>query len=280
VTTLARWQRVHGDLPRLDRELLLCAHLALGRAQVIAHPERPLPADAQHRLDADAERLRRGEPLAYVLGQREFWGLTLAVSPAVLIPRTETELLVECALELLTAAAAPPPWRILELGTGSGAVALALAFELGDRTRITALDSSRAALAIAAGNGERLGLPVRWLHSDWFEAVDGRFDLVLGNPPYVASGDPHLPALAHEPQGALVAGPTGLDALTLIVRQAPAYLQRGGWLALEHGWDQGPAVRGLFTARGFTGVDTRRDLGARERLTLGRCPEAPPDATP
>jgi len=280
MTTLAGWQRAHGDLPRLELELLLGEHLALGRAQVIAHPEQALPADTRSRLDADADRLRQGEPLAYVLGRREFWGLDLRVTPDVLIPRPETELLVESALTLLAGTPGARPWRLLDLGTGSGAIALALAQELGSRAELSAVDSSAAALAVAADNGRRHGLRVQWLQGDWFDPVDGPFDLVLGNPPYVACGDPHLPALKHEPHAALVAGPHGLDALTRIIREAPEHLHRDGWLALEHGWDQGAAVRRLFEEHGFTAVDTRRDLGGRERVTLGRFPGPEADPEP
>lgn len=211
--------------------------------------------------------------MAYVLGEREFWSLRLEVCPDALIPRPETELLVELALERLAAVSAA---RVLELGTGSGAIAAALASERRN-WRITASDASLAALALAERNFTRLGLTnVRCLHGDWYAALPPgqRFDLILSNPPYVAQDDPHLKQgdLPWEPRCALVAGADGLDAIRVIGAQALAHLIPGGWLLLEHGWDQGPAVRGILRAAGLREATSKRDLAGLERVSLGRAP--------
>jgi release factor glutamine methyltransferase len=238
---------------------------------VIAHPERALDGAAAARLEALVGERARGVPLAYLLGERGFRGLLLTVNPDVLIPRGDTETLVEVALD----APVPERARILGLGTGSGAVALALAAARPHWT-ITATDRSPAALAVARGNGERLGLGnVGWREGDWFAAVaDARFDLIVSNPPYVATDDPELAAdvAAFEPAAALFAGPDGLDAIRRIAADAPTRLLPGGTLALEHGHRQGEAVRALLAAAGLEAVDTRPDLAGRPRVTSGRRP--------
>ncbi|MGQ0428648.1 MAG: peptide chain release factor N(5)-glutamine methyltransferase [Gammaproteobacteria bacterium] len=252
----------------LDAELLLAHVLGAGRASLAADPARELaPAEAAA-LEALARRRERGEPLAYLTGRREFWSLDLAVTPAVLVPRPETELVVERALAAITERPAP---AVLELGTGSGAIALAIAHERPDAA-VTAVDASEAALAVAAGNAARLGIAnLRFLCGSWYGPVAGRrFDLVVANPPYVAEGDPSLAALAAEPRAALVAGPTGLEALAEICGAAPAALAGGGVLIVEHGAGQGAAVREAMARAGLAAIATHRDLAGHERVTQGR----------
>ncbi|MEZ5560861.1 MAG: peptide chain release factor N(5)-glutamine methyltransferase [Pseudomonadales bacterium] len=261
--SVGRWLQDQPDLDRLERELLVCEALSMSRAQLLARPETALAPTAERQLNDWAERLRRGEPLAYLTGRREFWGLCFEVSPDVLVPRPETELLLELALTRVESGA-----RVLDLGTGSGAIAIALA--LHSDAQVTAVDLSRAALQLAARNGRRLGAAVHWLHSNWLAGVEGRYEMIVSNPPYVRAGDPHLAALRYEPQDALVAGADGLDALRCIVRDAPAHLTPDGWLLLEHGYDQGAAVRALLTPAGFVDVVSERDLAGHERVTLGR----------
>ncbi len=285
-TTVGRWMAAEQDLDRRDREVLLCHAAGLSRAQLMAHPEHRLEADALDTLEHWVRRLRDGEPVAYLLGEKEFWGLTFSVTPAVLVPRPESELLVEVTLHALGA----EPWpsvRVLELGTGSGAVAIALAREAAAaeananadqapadvRVQITACDVSAEALAVAEANGRRHGVAVRWLLSDWFRGVNGSFHLIVANPPYVREGDPHLHALRHEPRQALLAGADGLDAIRAIAAAAPAHLEPGGLLALEHGHDQGDAVRILLERAGLVDVHTCHDLAGRDRVTRARRPE-------
>jgi len=236
------------------------------RAWLLAHDDDALPADAATRLHALATRRLAGEPMAYLTGEKHFHGLRLRVDARVLDPRDDTETLVDWALALL-----PPdaPRRVLDLGTGSGAIALAIA-HARPRARVTAVDASADALAVARANAGRLGLALELRHGDWLAPVAGeRFDLIVGNPPYIAEGDPHLPALAHEPRSALVSGADGLDDLRRIVATAPAHLAPGGWLLLEHGWDQAAAVRALLAGAGFTQVQSRRDLAGIERCSGG-----------
>lgn len=261
--TLAGWLDRHRALPRLERELLLCHHLGVGRAQLIVEPERTLNPGSLERLDADARRLAAGEPLAYLTGERGFWDFTLRVTPDVLIPRPETETLVEAALARLQ-----PGDRVADLGTGSGAIAIALV-RSADVT-VVAADVSPAALRVARDNAARLNAAVTFVESDWFAGLDGRFEVIVANPPYVADGDPHLAALTHEPAGALVGGPDGLSALRHLIRQAPAHLTPGGWLLVEHGYDQAEPVRALFEAAKFTAVALITDLGGQPRVTAGR----------
>lgn len=250
---------------RLDAQLLLAHRLARPRTWLIAHDDAVLaPADTEAFAAAIARRVA-GVPLAYLVGEREFRGLMLQVSPAVLVPRPETEHLVDWALSL-----APRGARVADLGTGSGAIALALCHARPDLA-VTATDASDAALAVARANAQRLGLALRFAAGSWWAALAGeRFHLVASNPPYIADGDPHLTALAHEPRQALTPGGDGLDALRAIVAGAPSHLVPEGWLLLEHGHDQGPPVRALLAANGFEAVETRRDLAGLERCTSGR----------
>ena len=253
-----------GALEAREARRLLAAATGFSEASVLAHPERELPAEAEARFRELAERRVRGEPIAYLLGEKEFYGLTLAVNPAVLIPRPETELLVELAL-------ARGPASVLDLGTGSGAIALAIKRNL-PAARVVAVERSAAALAVARRNALKLGLEVDFRHGLWFEPVAGeRFDLVVSNPPYVAMGDAHLSQgdLRFEPQSALVAGPEGLDALRDIVRGAPSHLNPGGWLLVEHGLGQDAAVRTLLAQAGLEGIATWPDLAGIARVSGG-----------
>jgi release factor glutamine methyltransferase len=257
---------------RLDAQLLLAHRLQRSRTWVIAHDDDHLPdAVAQAHLQ-DLQQRAAGVPLAYLVGWREFRGLRLSVTPAVLVPRPETELLVDWALELLTGRIAP---RVIDLGTGSGAIAIALAHSRPD-ARVTATDVSAEALLVARGNTGRLGADLSFVQGSWWSAVPPpvQFDLVVSNPPYVAAGDPHLLALQHEPRLALTPGGDGLDALREIAAGALARLQSGGALLLEHGHDQGPAVRQLLTAAGLERVQTRRDLAGLDRCSGGHKPQA------
>jgi release factor glutamine methyltransferase len=269
--SVGEWLAAHPDLDRRDREVLLCAAAGLTRAQIMSRPETPLDRTTEQRLNAWAARRRHGEPLAYLTGQKEFWGLELAVCREVLVPRPETELLVEQAVDLAGTLAGP--LAILELGTGSGGVAIAIAHEAARRgltVSVTATDVSACALAVAGRNGRSHGVDIHWIVSDWYQRVPGRFHLILANPPYVRADDPHLGALVHEPALALVAGDDGLAALRIIVAGAPAHLYPGGWLALEHGFEQGAAVRALLADAGFERVTTLPDLAGLERVTKGR----------
>jgi release factor glutamine methyltransferase len=261
-------------LDRLDAQLLLAQHLQRPRAWVIAHGDSPLDDVLADKVRADFARRADGVPLAYLSGWREFYGLSLQIGPAVLDPRPDTETLVDWALELLAgelAGRAAP--QVADLGTGSGAIALAIA-QRCPRAQVHAVEASADALALARANGLRLGLPVRWLAGHWWAPLAGLpLDLALSNPPYIAEGDPHLPALRHEPRLALVAGSDGLAALREIVTQASAHLHSGGWLLLEHGHDQAEAVRGLLAAAGFERVRSRRDLAGVERCSGGCRPQ-------
>ena len=256
---------------RLDAELLLAAALGKSRSFLHTWPERIVPSEAALKFAGYLQRRRGGEPVAYILGQQGFWKLDLEVAPHTLIPRPDTELLVEAALELLPATAA----NVLDLGTGSGAIALALASERPAWT-VTAVDRVLEAVALAERNRQRLHLNnAKVLSSHWFSALRGqRYQLIISNPPYIASADPHLVAgdVRFEPASALVAGVDGLDDLRLIVAQAPDYLEAGGWLMLEHGYDQAEAVRDLLATRGFAEVHSRTDLGGHQRISLGRLP--------
>jgi release factor glutamine methyltransferase len=254
------------SLPRAEARLLLAFALGVPVEALVARPERDVDATTVDRFRALCMRRAAEEPIAYLRGAKEFHGRTFRVSPAVLVPRPETELLVELALSLLADQPAP---RVLDLGTGSGCVAVTLALEC-PAARVVAVDRSADALAVARDNARRLGAGVEFVASDWFGDVSGRFDLIVANPPYVADADPHLAALAHEPRSALAAGSDGLDDLRRIVAGAPAHLVPGGWLAVEHGHDQGEAVRRLFAAAGLVDVGTRRDLAGIERVCAGR----------
>ncbi len=262
---------------RLDAQLLLAAVTGRPRSWLLAHGEAELAAPDAARYAQLLARRADGEPLAYLLGEREFHGLKLHITPAVLDPRPDTETLVDWALELLAddlAALAQPV--VADLGTGSGAIALAVA-QACPLAQVWASDASSEALAVAQGNGQRLGLPVQWLAGDWWAAYDAaqapRLHLALSNPPYIAGGDPHLPALRHEPWSALV--PPGGDALASlrqIIQGAAPRLAAGGWLLLEHGHDQSPAVAELLREAGFEAVAYRLDLAGHRRCTGGRKP--------
>jgi release factor glutamine methyltransferase len=258
------------DSPRLDAELLLGKVLGLSRAGLIARDNEPVATDAaQAFANLIASRLR-GEPVAYLTGSKEFWSLALTVNSAVLVPRPETEVLVELALQRL-----PPDQAksVLDLGTGSGAIALAIASER-PLARITGIDVSAAALKVAIRNSRDLGLvQIDWRLGSWFAPVAGeRFDMIVANPPYIRAADPALEKLAAEPATALSAGPTGLEALSAIAGVAASHLQEHGWLIFEHGSDQAADVAQLLGRHGFTQVSSHPDFSGRLRVTLGTCP--------
>jgi len=267
----ARLGRVADD-PRHEAEILLGAALGRTRAFLRAHPEqRVLDCEATDRYESNVTRRAQGEPVAYILGEKEFWSLPLAVGPGVLIPRPETELLVERALAHLPA---DRSCEVLDLATGSGAVALAIATER-PLARIVATDDSSAVLDAARCNAARLSLDARveFVAGSWYEPLaQRRFEVIVSNPPYIAPNDPRVePAVRRfEPPDALFAGPTGLEALRVVVAGAPKHLVSGGWLAVEHGDKQGDAVRELFVAAGFGDVRTHRDLADCDRCTEGR----------
>ncbi len=238
------------------------------RAWLLLHDSDELPLHTHALYNDLMQRRLAHEPLAYLTGQQEFHGLTLQVDQRVLVPRPDTETLVDWALALEL----PPYTHVLDLGTGSGAVALALKNARPD-WNVTALDASEQALAVAAGNAAKLQLEVKFLHSHWFSQVQGLFDLVVSNPPYIAQGDPHLPALRAEPLQALVSGADGLDDIRHITAQAPAHLLPGAWLLLEHGFDQAPAVRQLLASQGFVQVQSRKDIAGINRCSGGQWPE-------
>ncbi|MCX7061057.1 MAG: peptide chain release factor N(5)-glutamine methyltransferase [Gammaproteobacteria bacterium] len=259
----------YSDSPRADAETLLAELLGSERSQFRLRHDDVLEAATVLRFASWIERRRNGEPVAYIVGRQGFWTLDLAVDTAVLIPRPDTETLVEWALALLPADRAS---RVLDLGTGSGAIALALAAERS-AARLLATDLSDAALDVARENARRHDIgTVDFRRGAWFQALapdDGPFDLIVSNPPYIAEGDAHLAALRYEPRLALTAGVDGLDALREIVRDAPRYLAAGGWLLLEHGHDQGDAVQRLLDAAGFAAIESRRDFGGNVRVTGG-----------
>lgn len=258
------------DIEDCDAHWLLANVTRRSRGWLYAHGEFEIePETARLFLELCARR-QAGEPVAYLTARKGFWSLDLAVSPATLVPRPETELLVQLALERIAVGATA---RVADLGTGSGAIALALASERA-QARVVATDASPEALEVARGNAAANGLGnIEFRHGDWWAPlVAERFDLIASNPPYIALGDPHLEQgdLRFEPRMALASGPDGLDAIRTIVAGAPSHLCAGGWLLLEHGWEQGAAVRALLDTAGFRDVATFRDLEARERVTVGR----------
>ena len=247
-----------------EARLLLAEVAGFSQAALLAAPEQEIPFEVENAFLDFIERRKTGEPVAYILGHKEFYGLDLAVNPSVLIPRPETELLVDLAL-------GKQPASMLDLGTGSGAIALALKFNMPD-TRVVAVESDLSALLTAQRNAAKLNLDVDFRHGRWFEPLAGeQFELVVSNPPYVAEGDPHLPALRFEPRGALVSGADGLDAIRDIVREAGAHLRPGGWLLLEHGMGQDGAVRTLLAGVGLESVATWPDLAGIARVSGGKC---------
>jgi release factor glutamine methyltransferase len=252
---------------RLDAQLLLLH--ALGRPDsdrswLLAHDRDLVAEPVGAAFLRSCERRAAGEPVAYIVGSKEFFGLELQVDSRVLVPRPDTETLVEWAVELTR-----EDGRIIDLGTGSGAIALAIKKERPSAI-VEAVDASAEALQLAEDNAKALALQIEFRRSCWLEGTHARYDLIVSNPPYIAAGDPHLPALRHEPAMALEAGADGLRDIRSIIRQAPGHLLHGGWLLLEHGWDQAAAVRALLLAAGFTDVASRRDLAGMERCSGGK----------
>ena len=264
---------------RIEVQMLLQSVLKVPRSYLLAHPEQVLNAAQHAAYDNLLQRRLQGEPVAHILGEREFFGLSFRVTPATLIPRPETELLVELALKYLTSPQPSPEKgegiRVLDLGTGSGAIALSIAHSRPD-VAVTAVDASEAALEVARENAQRLGIAnVRFLQSDWFSALAGqRFDLIVSNPPYIAAGDAHLTQgdVRFEPMSALASGVDGLDDIRSIAGQAGAYLEHGAWLLLEHGYDQAAQVRDLLQMNGFIAVFSAKDIAGIDRVSGGEKP--------
>ncbi|QWZ79713.1 MULTISPECIES: peptide chain release factor N(5)-glutamine methyltransferase [Aeromonas] len=265
-----------GESPRADADVLLCHLLGCRRSYLMTWPERALDAAQQATLQGWLVRRLNGEPIAHLVGEREFWSLPLKVSPATLIPRPDTEVLVEQALTRIPQG----PCAVLDLGTGTGAIALALKSERPE-IDVWAVDRMADAAALARENSAALGLPIEVRDGSWFEPLGEpdrdntpRFAVIVSNPPYIDGADPHLEQgdVRFEPRSALVADDAGLADIRHIVAHAPAYLLTDGWLLLEHGWDQGEAVRQLLRDGGYRGVATVRDYGDNDRVTLGLCP--------
>ncbi|MGY3902235.1 peptide chain release factor N(5)-glutamine methyltransferase [Aeromonas lusitana] len=260
-----------GESPRADADALLCHLLGCRRSYLMTWPERELDAGQQATLQGWLERRLAGEPIAHLVGEREFWSLPLKVSPATLIPRPDTEVLVEQALARLPVG----PCAVLDLGTGTGAIALAIKSERPD-LNLWAVDRMPEAAALARANSAALGLPIEVRDGSWFEPLSDapRFAMIVSNPPYIDGADPHLNEgdVRFEPRSALVADEQGLADIRLIVAQAPAHLLPGGWLLLEHGWQQGEMVRQLLLQHGYREVASVRDYGDNERVTLGCLP--------
>jgi release factor glutamine methyltransferase len=256
-------------LGRLDGQLLLLHALGRGpdqRGWLLVHDTDELQDGVRSNFMRFCERRAAGEPLAYITGHREFFGLDLVVDPRVLVPRPDTETLVEWALEVIRHRPAP---RVIDLGTGSGAIALAIKSQRPD-ARVTATDTSAGALEVAVANARALEVDIELRQMTWLAGIRGRFDLIVSNPPYIAMHDQHLAGLAHEPLSALVAGPDGLDDLRAIIGQAPAHMAASGWLLLEHGYDQAEAVCALLAGAGFHNIAGRRDLAGIARCSGGQ----------
>ena len=259
-------------MERIDAQMLLLHVLGqpdAGRAWLLTHDNDLLTPAQQTQFDALCAQRLDGVPVAYLTGCKEFFGLPLQVDARVLDPRPDTETLVEWALDVLEKTVSP---RILDLGTGSGAIALALQSQRPDAT-VTAVDFSQDALEVARANAQRLQLPVQLVQSSWLEQIEGMFDVIVSNPPYIREDDEHMAALRHEPRQALTSGEDGLDDIRTIIAQAPAHLNAGGWLLLEHGWDQAPAVQNLLHSAGFVQVHSRQDLAGINRCTGGQIPQ-------
>lgn len=255
--------RQSGLLDGREARLLLAAAAGFSEASVLAFPERSVPLEVEAQFRDFVQRRRQGEPVAYIVGHKEFYGLELAVNPAVMVPRPETELLVDLALQRDFAS-------LVDLGTGSGAIALAIKRQR-PQARVVAVDASAAALQVAKRNAVRLNLEVEFLHGLWLQPLAGeRFDLILANPPYVAEGDPHLPGLEYEPRVALTSGADGLDAIREIAREAPRHLAPGGWLLVEHGMGQDGAVRALLSQAGLEEIESCPDLARIPRVAAGK----------
>ena len=265
--TLALQEAARGGVERLEAQLLLLHALgrtAQERAWLVAHDDEALSINSEHAWQAALARRLAGEPLPYITGWAAFYGLELQVDARVLCPRADTETLVDWALALL-----PPAACVIDLGTGSGAIALAFKHQRPD-IQMYARDISDYALAVAQANAQRLSLKIAFSQGAWLTGLSQAFDAIVSNPPYIADADPHLAALAHEPKQALTSGADGLDDLRAIIAQAPACLKPGGWLLLEHGYDQASAVRQLLQAKGFVAVQSRKDLAGIERCSGGR----------
>jgi release factor glutamine methyltransferase len=246
-----------------EARLLLAEASGFSEASVLAYPEREVPAEIEQAFSQSVTRRKRGEPIAYIVGHKEFYGLDLIVNPAVLIPRPETELLVDLALQREFSS-------VVDLGTGSGAIALAIKHQR-PQARVVAVEASAAALVVARRNAVKHGLEIEFRHGRWLEPLAGeRFDLIVANPPYVAEGDPHLVGLGFEPRSALLSGPDGLDAIREIARHAPRYLAHGGWLLLEHGMGQDAAVGALLSQAGLEELDSCPDLARIPRVAGGK----------
>ena len=263
MTSVGAWLKA-SPLPRRDAEILLCDFLDLTRSHVLAHPEQQLSPMQEDALSARVSQAMAGTPLAYIIGEWEFWGVTLEVNEHTLIPRPDTELLVEVAAQQ-----APANGHLIDLGTGSGAIAIALAKERPDLS-IVATDVSAPALALAQRNAENNGVDICFKLSNWFDDISDCYHVVVSNPPYIAEGDPHLPDLRFEPRTALVSGADGLDDLRRITGSAHQHLEPAGLLMLEHGFEQGTAIRSLLHEVEYQEIETHRDLGNNERVTIGR----------
>ncbi len=265
-------------LDRLDAQRLLLhawGKADQDRAWLLAHDDEALDATITARCQELVQRLASGEPLAYLVGYQEFFGLRLAIDARVLVPRPDTETLVQWALDVLLAAGSTRAPRVLDLGTGSGAVALAMLHTLlaaGRQATVVAVEASLDALAVARENARRLALDVQFIAGNWLAPVSGHFHAIVSNPPYVAAQDPHLAGLTHEPQRALTSGPDGLDDIRQIIQQAPENLRPGGWLLVEHGYDQSSRVCALLAQRGFDQVQSRPDLAGVARCSGGQWP--------
>ena len=273
--TLNQWLRTAG-LPRLEARMLLQHIGGYTRIQMVTQDDAQLPPDTETALDQAAERRRKGEPMAYILGSREFYGRSFAVNPSVLIPRPETEHLVEAVLQRL-----PQDGRVWDLGTGSGAVAVTVKLERPDAA-VRASDISAEALSTARQNAQSLGADIELLHGSWFAAApetpsENRFNIIVSNPPYIEQNDPHLKQgdLRFEPQTALTDFSDGTSHIRHIAANAPEHLKRGGYLLFEHGFDQGSAVRRILAENGFTDIQTLPDLAGLDRITLGKIPDTP-----
>lgn len=265
-------QAHHRGMERIDAQMLLLHVLGqpdAGRAWLLTHDSDVLTPAQQTLFEALCAQRLDGVPVAYLTGCKEFFGLPLQVDARVLDPRPDTETLVEWALDVLEKTVSP---RILDLGTGSGAIALALQSQRPDAI-VTAVDFSQDALEVARANAQRLQLPVQLVQSSWLEQIEGMFDVIVSNPPYIREDDEHMLALRHEPRQALTSGEDGLDDIRAIIAQAPAHLKAGGWLLMEHGWDQSTPVQDLLRAAGFTQAHSRQDLAGINRCTGGQIPQ-------
>ena len=263
--TFDEWRRGKAGLTRLECDLLLSHVTHMSRSQIVARANRRLNCAQLSQLETLGRALSEGTPLAYLLGEKEFFGLSFDVNPAVLVPRPETELLVELAIERIE-----PGTQLLDAGTGSGAIAVAIA-RAQPNIQIDACDTSTSALNVARANAQKHRVQINFYESNWFAHFhDHKWHMIVSNPPYIAAEDPHLAALAAEPQLALVAANKGLAALTQLIEQSPNFLNQPGWLLLEHGYDQAASVRRLMTHRGFVEVKSMTDLGGIERVTMGQ----------